>query len=109
MRMGFYSAADNWTLDGEKITSPEKLSTIQKVLENEGPIIVEHWFYRGSSSPERYVFDDFEDFEKYLKTHATAGDRIDIWHFSKLCTSENRLAFGKCPDDLGRVPEKGAY
>jgi hypothetical protein len=42
MRMGFYSASDNWTLDGENITRPEKPSAIRKVLEDEGPIIVEH-------------------------------------------------------------------
>ena len=109
MKTGFFSEADEWLIDGAKITSPENLETIRKVLEDEGPIILEHRFYRGSSAPDRFVFDDYEDFKQYLDSEARAGDKIYGWNFAGICTAENTLASGKCPDDQGRVPKKGAY
>ena len=109
MRVGFFSDSDEWTTDGDKITSPENLANIKSVLDDEAPVIVEHWFYRNSSSPQRFVFDDFEDFMRYLHENARAGDLINVWNFENSCTEQNMLARGKCPDDLGRVPQKGAY
>ncbi len=109
MKVGYFSETDEWTTDGSKITSSDNLAKIRKVLEDEAPVIVEHWFYRGASCPERYVFDDFENFMKYLNGNARAGDVINVWNFGKSCTEANRLAHGKCPDDQDRVPQKGAY
>ena len=109
MRVRYFSEKDEWTTDGEKITSPANLAQIKKVLEDAAPVIVEHWFYRGSSNPERYVFDEFEGFMGYMHNNARAGDVINVWNFGKTCTEENRLAHGKCPDDQNRVPKKGAY
>jgi len=40
--------ADDWTPNRQKILSPENLAIVRKTLEDEGPIIVEHWFYRGA-------------------------------------------------------------
>ena len=109
MKIRFFSEADEWATDGARITDAQHLETVRRTLEDEGPVIVEHWFYRGSSAPDRLVFDDFDDFTEYLNTHASAGDIIDAWSFSAVCTEHNRLATGKCPDDQGRVPRKGAY
>ena len=109
MKIRFFSEADDWTTDGAKITAPENLEAIRKALEHEGPIIVEHSFYRGSSAPHRLVFDEFEDFAEYLDGRASAGDIIRVWSFVALCTEQNKLASGKCPDDKGRVPKRGAY
>ena len=109
MKVGFFSDKDEWTVDAAKITSPENLANIRKVLEDEPPAIVEHWFYRRASSPERYVFDEFDDFMSYLKENACAGDIINVWNFGNTCTDQNMLAYGKCPDDQDRVPKKGAY
>ena len=44
---------DGWTAEGRRITAPEALEAIRRCLEDEGPIIVEHWFYFGSRSPDR--------------------------------------------------------
>ncbi len=109
MRARFRSDADGWSADGRKITSADNLNSIRGCLENEGPIIVEHWFYRGSSAPDRIVFDNFESFEKYLNTRAFAGDVIHVWSFASVCRDDNELAHGKCPDDEGMVPKDGAY
>jgi hypothetical protein len=109
MKTRFFSEADGWTTDGAKITAPETLTAIRRVLEDDGPIVVEHWFYRGSSAPDRIVFDDFDDFEEYLGKKASAGDAINVWSFAATCTQKNRLVHGKCPDDQSRVPKKGAY
>jgi len=43
--------ADEWTCDGEKISTPEKLAAIKAVLEKDGPILVQHKFLRGARGP----------------------------------------------------------
>jgi hypothetical protein len=50
--------ADEWTTDGRKILSAENLEVIRRTLEDEGPIILEHWHYYGASPPDRLIFDD---------------------------------------------------
>ena len=73
---GYRAAADEWTSNGEKISAPEKLAAIKKVLEKDGPVLVEHRFLRGACSPHNAVFDDYEEFIAYLTEHARAGDKI---------------------------------
>src|SRR5579863_5248817 len=87
MKVRFFSEADQRTFDGVKINTPENIQMVRNILENVGPIIVEHWFYRGSSAPDRVVFDDFEDFEQYVNAKTSAGDAIDIWSFG-LCVRD---------------------
>jgi hypothetical protein len=43
-KSGHRVEADEWSLDGEKISSPEKLLAIKKVLETEGPVLVDLFF-----------------------------------------------------------------
>jgi hypothetical protein len=100
---------NGWSLDGRNILSPERMATIQKVLEDVGPIILEHWFYYGSRSPERLIFDDFEELEEYLSKQAKPGDAFHIWDYAALCLDDNTLTDGKYPDAEGRVPARGAY
>jgi hypothetical protein len=109
MKIRFFNEADEWTTDGAKITDPEHLETIRRTLENDGPVLVEHWFYRSASAPDRVIFDDFNQFTEYLNSRASAGDIINVWSFSAMCTDQNWIASGKCPDDQDRVPKKGAY
>jgi hypothetical protein len=109
MKVGFFNEADQWTADAAKINTPENLEAIRRVLEESGPIVVRHSFYRGANRPDHIAFDEFEEFEEYLNTKASAGDAIDVWNFADMGTAQNRFAFGKCPDDEGRVPKKGAY
>lgn len=101
--------SDNWTKKASKIVDLSKLKAIEHVLETKGCIIVEHWIYRGSSAPNRLIFDDFDDFYQYLKTKTNAGDQIDAWSMHDLCLSGNRIAEGKVPDLDGCVPEGGVY
>jgi hypothetical protein len=109
MKTRFRSEADNWSSDGSKITDSAKLEAIRRTLENEGPIIVEHWFYQGASAPERLIFEAFDEFETWLNEQTYAGDAIDIWSWATACQPDTRLAEGKCPDDDGLVPKGGAY
>jgi hypothetical protein len=109
MKPRFCSDKDQWTTEGAKITEPQNLENVRRVIEDEGPIIVEHWFYRGASAPARLIFDDFDDFMQYLHDKVTAGDAVDVWNFGKTCTEKNRIASGKCPDDENRIPKKGPY
>lgn len=82
MRTVYRHEGDGWSPDGKKINSPENLQAIQACLENEGPIIVEHWHYRGSRSPDRFVFDYYEAFVEYLDENCFAGDSLHVWSFS---------------------------
>ncbi len=109
MRTRWRNEADGWRNEGSKITSSEKLETIRETLQERGPIIVEHWFYRGGSAPHVLAFGDFDEFMAYLEDRAYAGDIIDVWSFVDVCRHDNRLVEGKCPDESGQVPERGAY
>lgn len=100
---------DEWTPDGRKILSVENLEIIGRTLEEEGSIIVEHWFYRGSRSPNRLIFDDFDAFTGYAQSNARIGDAFHVWSFASVCRDENELTSGKYPDDDGCVPRGGAY
>jgi hypothetical protein len=107
--MSFLADEDEWVSKGRKILSAENLERIRRTLEDEGPIIVEHWFYRGSRSPDRLIFDDLDDFIGYVQSHARSGDAFRVWSFASACKDENVIASGKHPDEDGRVPRKGAY
>lgn len=108
MKTLYRSEDDDWTTDGRKITAPETLAAIRRCLVD-SPIIVEHWFYRGSRSPNRLIFDDYDGFLDYLNTRTSAGDLIHVWSIAPLCRHDNELAYGKCPDENGLVPRRGAY
>jgi hypothetical protein len=100
--------SDNWSRDGSLITDDSKIEAIKAEF-RQGPIIVEHSYYRGGSAPSRHVFEEWEDFESYLIAKAHAGDAIDVWSFSELCKSDKLLAEGKCPAEDGTVPRGGPY
>jgi len=99
---------DGWTRDGEKVTSVANLARIRAAADD-GGIVVRHWFYRGSRSPDLLAFNDFEVFEQYLKEQARPGDAFDIWSVAEVCTRERALVWAKFPDADGAVPARGAY
>ena len=107
MKKGNVSESDDWVQGGEMITSPEKLAKIAAVLDRT-ILIIEHWHYRGARSPTRLFFEDQEEFLAYLNDHERPGDAFWAWPFD-LCNESNAIANGKYPDELGRVPLKGAY
>ncbi|MHC5537357.1 hypothetical protein ACYOEI_03870 [Singulisphaera rosea] len=109
MKARFRSEDDGWTAEGRKIITPEVLAKIRQCLEDQGPVIVEHWFYRGSCAPDRLVIDDYDALVEYLDTQTFAGDAIHVWSYALVCRDDNELTYGKCPDDEGRVPTRGAY
>lgn len=106
--MAFRNPDDRWTVSGRNILAPNNLASLRACLEK-GPVIVEHRFYYGARSPDRLVFDDFEDLEEYLTNKAAPGDSFWVWDYEALCRNENFLVMGKKPDTDGCVPETGAY
>jgi len=103
--MATIDETDGWAIQGRSIVSPERLATIRQMLDEKGPIIVEHRFYRGSRSPKRLVFDDFGQFVEYISSQAYPGDAVWVWDFAELCRDDNRIVNGKYPDGMGRTPE----
>lgn len=101
--------AEEWSMEGRNILSDDRLAAIRQVLETVGPVILEHWFYYGGRSPDRLVFEDYDEFLEYLRTNARPGDSLYVWGFSQVCGDDNTLANGKYPDPEGRVPKGGAY
>ncbi len=100
---------DDWRPDGRKILSSENLEIIRKTLDDEGPIIVEHWYYYGSQAPDRFVFEDLDEFVSYVQNSSRIGDAYHVWSFASVCKDENEIAWGKFPDEDGCVPRKGSY
>ena len=108
-KSGNRSEADNWTVTGEKITSPENLELVRATLLNSGPILMQHKFLRAARGPSHIVFDDFEAFMEYLSKIPRAGDKITLWSLWPFMRDSLPLARGKCPDTDGTVPELGPY
>jgi hypothetical protein len=100
---------NEWSVEGRNILSPDRLAAIRSVLEEVGPVIVKHWFYYGSRSPDRLVFEDYEELLEYLRANARPGDALHVWDFAQVCRDDNTLADGKYPDSHGRTPKGGAY
>jgi len=105
-----FSAADEWVSNGRKLTETD-LKLVQAVLENEGPVLVKHWFYGGSSGPKCIAFQSIEPLRDYLNTSASAGDAITIWSIEKLIENQrmNTVVSCKCANERGEVPRRGAY
>lgn len=103
------SRVDEWTTEAARITDPETLAQLERVLEHESPVIVEHRFYRASRAPYRFVVEDFDELVEYLRTKTGPGDSFYMWHFDQCCRDDNGLARGKCPDADGKVPIGGVY
>ena len=55
------------------------------------------------------VFDDYDTFREYLRTHAQPGDSFWFWSYDDVCRDDNPLAHAKFPDSDGTVPAGGAY
>jgi hypothetical protein len=106
--MAFRSPDDHWVISGKNILAPSNLAILREALEN-GPVIVEHRFCRGARSPDRLIFEDFDELQTYLQDKAIPGDAFWIWDYSSVCRDDNPLVWGKRPDSDGCVPENGAY
>lgn len=102
-------AQDNWVTNGPVLTAPEVLALLRRTIESESPLVVEHRHYQAARAPTRFMSDDYEELDRYLRTEVNAGDSFYVWNFDRCCTDSNTLAKGKIPDAEGRVPVGGAY
>ena len=101
--------SDQWSVDGNRITDPEILSGLRRILEDESPLIVEHRFYRRASAPHRFVCDSFDELEEYLRNAGRKGDSFYFWRYQDCCRDDNHVEAAKVPDEEGRTPSGGAY
>lgn len=100
---------DDWTRAGARITDEDVLARLRRIIENESAVIVEHRFYLGSRSPHRFISDDFDKLETYLRDNARPGDSFYVWQFEDCCREDNLAERGKIPDSEGKVPTGGSY
>lgn len=98
---------DRWG-PGPSILDAETLALLRGALAQR-PLVVEHGFYRGGSSPARHVFEDADKLEAYLRERTRAGDDIRVWRLDVECRDDTTLARGRVPDVEGNVPAGGAY
>ena len=101
--------ADEWTAEGKRIDVPEIISKLQHIITDESALIVEHKFYRGGRAPHRFVCDDADSLESYVRKYGRPGDAFHFWRFEECCTDDNRCETGKIADANGRTPRGGAY
>lgn len=102
--------SDDWQSDGPFISDTETLEKLRLLIENGHTLVAEHWHYRGARSPDRFFVEDHEGFIDYLKENAIAGDIVDVFDISDSWQSKGEHTIsGKCPDERGEVPTKGAY
>ena len=99
--------SDDWG-PGASILAEETLERLREAVAG-SPLVIEHWFYRGGSAPERLVIDHYDELRAYLGRGWHPGDAFHIWRFDQVCRTDNELVRGKLPDHRGRVPKRGAY
>ncbi len=97
-----------WGQEAANVLAPQTLAAIKRAFEGSS-LIVEHRFLFGARAPDSFVFNDYEDFEEYLRNNAKPGDDFWFWPYNDLCRDDNAVANGKYPDSEGRVPTGGAY
>lgn len=100
---------DGWNKKGSIFTSEENLKVLEEMLSGGQFFIAEHWHYRGARAPDRVVVEDCDEFINYLKENAIAGDIVKICNLTEAWEGKEKIMEGKCPDDKGEVPERGAY
>ena len=98
-----------WALDGERIDAPENISAIQKIFDEDGPILVRHWYLGGATAPNILVSGSFKSFVAYLEKNAGAGDEIEVWNLWPFMRDTPPAVKAKCPDGEGAVPRRGFY
>jgi len=101
---------DDWSKVGEFFPTKEKLEKLEQLVIKGNFIVAEHWHYRGARCPDRMVIEDTDDFVEYLESKAIAGDIISIYDLTDESWNQKTVLMeGKCPDENGEIPKKGAY
>ena len=102
--------SDDWHSDGPFLTDSGTLDRLEAMIDKGATLIAEHWHYRGSRAPDRLIVDNLDDFLKYLKNNAIAGDIVDVFDISEAWEAKgDPVLSGKCPDERGEIPRSGAY
>jgi hypothetical protein len=97
-----------WGSEAPNILAPERIAAIKQAFEGSS-LIVAHYFLFGGRAPDSMIFEDYEDFEEYLRTEVRPGDNLCFWRYNDLCRDDNLVTYGKYPNAEGQVPTGGAY
>ena len=97
-----------WGNEAPNVLAPERLAAIRRAFQGSS-VMVEHRFLFGGRRPDSIVFDDYDDFDEYLRTKVNPGDDLWFWRYNDLCWDGNAVTHGKYPNAEGEVPTGGAY
>jgi hypothetical protein len=97
-----------WGNDAPSVLAPERLAAIKRAFDGSS-LIVEHRFLFGGRAPDSLVFEDFEDFEEYLRTKVSPGDALWFRRYHDLCRDDNAITHGKYPNAEGQTLTGGSY
>lgn len=101
---------DGWGAEGRMFTAPQNLEELARLLDRGCFLVAVHWHYRGARCPDRLVVEDYEAFIEYLEKNAIAGDIVEVFDLSDAWKQKGApLVSGKCPDERGEIPQRGAY
>jgi len=104
-----FTGGCEWTTEGNSVKDEVFESVLDSIFDSGKSILLVHFYFCGSSAPDYFILDDYEDTVEYLNEHAKAGDRIEIYCFDDMLEAAKCLGAAKCPNEAGEVPEGGAY
>jgi hypothetical protein len=97
-----------WGSESPSVLAPERLAAIKSAFDGSSMIVAHHFLF-GGRAPDSFVFDDYEDFEEYLRANVRPGDRLRFWRYNDLCRDDNAVTYGYYPNAEGQTPTGGAY
>ena len=85
------------------------LDRLMKIAEEESPLLVERWIYRGAQAPQRFVVASADELESYLRENWRPGDAYWFWRLDECCPTSCATANLVVPNADGSLVKGGPY